>query len=93
MIVYGLTANVSVGAMFIAGILPGLIVTLSLILTVYLIARIKGFDEVSTINFKDWARELLMAFREAVLPLMMPVIILGGIYGGFLHLPRLLVSR
>jgi C4-dicarboxylate transporter DctM subunit len=83
MIVYGLTANVSVGAMFIAGILPGLIVTLSLILTVYLIARIKGFDEVSTINFKDWARELLMAFREAVLPLMMPVIILGGIYGGF----------
>jgi len=47
MIVYALTANVSVGALFIAGILPGVLITLSLILTVYVIARIKGFDPVA----------------------------------------------
>ena len=82
MIVYGLTANVSVGALFIAGILPGLIVTISLIFTVYLIARIKRFDEVSTVNLREWAGEFVVAFREAALALMMPVIILGGIYGG-----------
>ncbi|NYT78939.1 TRAP transporter large permease [Alcaligenaceae bacterium] len=82
MIVYALTANVSVGSLFIAGILPGLIVTLSLILTVCVIARIKGFDEVSKVNLSEWITELCVAFREAVLALMMPVIILGGIYGG-----------
>lgn len=82
MIVYALTANVSVGALFIAGILPGILITLSLILTVYVIARIKGFDEISTISLKDWAKGIVVALRDATLALMMPVIILGGIYGG-----------
>lgn len=82
MIVYALTANVSVGALFIAGILPGVLITLSLILTVYVIARIKGFDEVRTISVKEWAKGIFVALWDALLALMMPVIILGGIYGG-----------
>ncbi len=82
MIVYALTANVSVGSLFIAGILPGLLITVSLILTVCLIARIQGFDEVTTVSFRKWMGDIWVAFREAILALMMPVIILGGIYGG-----------
>lgn len=82
MIVYALTANVSVGALFIAGILPGLLIALSLILTVCVIASIKGFDEVRVMSLKDWSKGVLVALRDATLALMMPVIILGGIYGG-----------
>lgn len=82
MVVYALTANVSVGALFIAGILPGLLIALSLILTVCVIASIKGCDEVRTVSLKDWAKGVGVALRDATLALMMPVIILGGIYGG-----------
>ncbi|MGE8451903.1 MAG: TRAP transporter large permease, partial [Pseudomonadales bacterium] len=80
--VYALTANVSVGALFIAGILPGLLIALSLILTVCVIASIKGFDAVRVMSLKDWTTGVLTALRDAMLALMMPVIILGGIYGG-----------
>ncbi|MEN5164527.1 TRAP transporter large permease [Achromobacter kerstersii] len=82
MVVYALTANVSVGALFIAGILPGLLIALSLILTVCVIASIKGFDAVRVMSLKDWTTGVLTALRDAMLALMMPVIILGGIYGG-----------
>ena len=82
MVVYALTANVSVGALFIAGILPGLLIALSLILTVCVIASIKGCDEVRAVSLKDWTKGVLVALRDATLALMMPVIILGGIYGG-----------
>jgi len=82
MIVYALTANVSVGALFIAGILPGLVITVSLILTVCLVAGIQGFDEVTRVGAREWLKEILAALREATFALLMPVIILGGIYGG-----------
>lgn len=82
MVVYALTANVSVGALFIAGILPGLLIALSLILTVCVIASVKGFDAVRVMSLKDWTTGVLVALRDAMLALMMPVIILGGIYGG-----------
>lgn len=82
MVVYALTANVSVGALFIAGILPGLLIALSLILTVCVIASIQGFDEVRVLSLKDWTKGVLVALRDAMLALMMPIIILGGIYGG-----------
>jgi len=82
MVVYALTANVSVGALFIAGILPGLLIALSLILTVCVIASIKGFDAVRVMSLKDWTTGVLVALRDAMLALMMPIIILGGIYGG-----------
>ncbi|CAB3893423.1 TRAP transporter large permease [Achromobacter anxifer] len=82
MIVYALTANVSVGSLFLAGILPGLLITASLILTVCLVARIQGFDEVTPVSFTGWLKGVLIALKDATLALMMPVIILGGIYGG-----------
>lgn len=83
MIVYGLVANVSVGALFTAGVLPGIFIGLSLICTVIVIARLKGFDLVEKMSMEEWARNLWKALRESIFALLMPVIILGGIYNGF----------
>lgn len=77
-ILYGVTAEVSVGDLFIAGILPGLLVSFSLLLLVYFISRIKGYKGTESSTTK----QKLVAFKEAALALLMPVIILGGIYGG-----------
>lgn len=82
MIVYALSANVSVADLFLAGILPGILIGLSLIATVYVTARINGYDVVEHITLSEWASNLRMAFKRASLAILMPVLILGGIYGG-----------
>lgn len=82
MIVYALSANVSVADLFLAGILPGIFIGGSLIGTVYVLARIHGFDVVADIGLRQWLGNLLAAFRRAALAILMPVLILGGIYGG-----------
>ncbi|GAB7388883.1 TRAP transporter large permease [Bacillaceae bacterium] len=78
MILFGVAAEVSVGTLFIAGIIPGLLVGFSLLLVVFFIARRKGYKGTEGITW----REKWKAFKEAFLALLMPVIILGGIYGG-----------
>lgn len=83
MIVYGMTANVSIGSLFLAGLIPGVIVGISLILTVVIIARIKGFDAVTSVDKGEWVKNVLKAFKDAFFALLMPVIILGGIYLGW----------
>lgn len=83
MIVYGMTANVSIGSLFLAGLIPGTIVGISLILTVVIIARIKGFDAVTSLDKGEWIKNVLKAFKDAFFALLMPVIILGGIYLGW----------
>lgn len=78
-IVYGNLTNVSVGALFLGGVIPGVIVGLFLIGTVYLQSRKFGFrgsEEAGS------GKELLTAFRESVWALLAPVIILGSIYAG-----------
>lgn len=82
MIVYGLVANVSIGSMFIAGILPGLLVGTSLIATIIAVAAIQNFDNVTPIKFTTWLYELYLALKDSILALFMPIIILGGIYSG-----------
>lgn len=78
MILYAVVVGVSVGDMFIAGIIPGILIGLSLIVTVYIISKKRGYkgSEKAT-----WG-ERFKAFKEAFLALLMPFIILGGIYGG-----------
>ena len=78
MIIYGVMTGVSIGALFMAGFLPGFLVGGSLMAVAWVIARKRGYkgDERST-GAQKWA-----AFKEAILALLMPVIILGGIYGG-----------
>jgi tripartite ATP-independent transporter DctM subunit len=75
MIIYGSVAGVSVGALFIAGIIPGLLVVLAQGLTVYAIARARGWGGDRRFSW----RELGLATRAAWLALIMPLIILGGI--------------
>jgi C4-dicarboxylate transporter DctM subunit len=77
-IVYGVIADLSIGKLFIAGVIPGVIFTLFLMIMAHLLARGKGY--VSGEVFSP--RRLVKRFGEAVWSLMAPVIILGGIYGG-----------
>jgi tripartite ATP-independent transporter DctM subunit len=78
LILYGVSAEVSIGELFIAGFGPGLLIGGALMAFVIVYARWKGYgkgDHVSRLPF-------LLATRKAALALLMPVIILGGIYGG-----------
>ncbi|WP_134698724.1 TRAP transporter large permease [Ammoniphilus sp. YIM 78166] len=83
MVIYGLVANVSIGGLFLAGFIPGILIGLSLILTIIIVARVKGFEIVSRQSKREWLRELWKAFADAFLALFMPFIILGGIYKGW----------
>ncbi|MCM3714892.1 TRAP transporter large permease [Alkalihalobacillus oceani] len=78
MILYGVSTGTSIGAMFLAGIVPGLIIGLLLVITVTILAKMKGYPNDVKTTWKDkW-----IALKESTLALLMPVIILGGIYGG-----------
>jgi C4-dicarboxylate transporter, DctM subunit len=78
MILYGVSAEVSIGEMFIAGIGPGLFIGGSLMLFVWLYCRFKGWGKQDG----DDRLGVLSATFKASWALLMPVIILGGIYGG-----------
>jgi C4-dicarboxylate transporter DctM subunit len=82
MVIYGLVANVSIGGLFIAGILPGIFIGLTLILTICIVAKLNDFDRTKPVSLMAWAREVWVTGRESALALLMPVIILGGIYSG-----------
>ena len=77
-VVFGSISDTSIGTLFIAGILPGLLMGLALIITAILIGRRSDL----MILPKASATERWKAFKEAFWGLLMPVIILGGIYGG-----------
>jgi tripartite ATP-independent transporter DctM subunit len=77
-VVYGVITETSIGGLFAAGVVPGLIMGAALVLPVYLISRKHGWggDRWGT------KAEIWQALKEAFWGLMAPVIILGGIYGG-----------
>lgn len=79
MIVYAVTASVSVTSMFIAGIVPGLVVAAILIL--YNLFQAKQLDTVNPQFDTSW-RAKIKAINEAKLSLLMPILVLGGIYSG-----------
>ena len=78
MILYGVSAEVSIGELFISGFGPGLLIGGALMLFVIVYARIKGYGK----GDREGKMPVLAAARHAALALLMPVIILGGIYGG-----------
>lgn len=87
MIIFALTAGVpvSIGDLFLAGILPGLLVAGGLMLTVYLVSKRKGYGRAKPGASGDGLGPqpgVWESFKAAILPLMLPVLILGGIYGG-----------
>jgi C4-dicarboxylate transporter, DctM subunit len=78
LILFGVIAGTSIGDLFIAGVLPGIFVGISLIIVAYFISRKRGYGKEEKSSLKDIA----IAFKNAILAMLMPVIILGGIYGG-----------
>lgn len=77
MVVYATATDVSVGRMFLAGVIPGLLAGFMLMVTIYVIARIKNMPKGEWLG---WG-EVWKSFRAAVWGLMLIVIIMGGIYG------------
>jgi len=78
MILYGVSAEVSIGELFISGLGPGLLIGGALMVFVVVWARLKGYGKLD----REGRLPVLVATRKAAFALMMPVIILGGIYGG-----------
>lgn len=78
MVVYAASVNVSVGRMFLAGVLPGILAGLMLMVTIYAIARLRNMPKGA---WQGWG-EIFTSGREAAWGLFLIVIILGGIYGG-----------
>ncbi len=78
MILYGVSAEVSIGELFIAGVGPGLVIGGTLMLFVWIYCKIKGWGK----DDGDGRLGFGKATLQAGWALLMPVIILGGIYGG-----------
>ncbi len=83
MVVYGVTANASIGNMFIAGVIPGLLAMVAMILVNRFMHK-KYLDvKIAKKSLAESSHEpLFKSFISAFPGLLMPVIILGGIYGG-----------
>ena len=78
-VVYASIANTNVGEMFMAGIVPGILMGVALAVVVLIEVKRKGIKPAH--EKKSW-KERFSSFKEAFWGLLMPVIILGGIYGG-----------
>jgi tripartite ATP-independent transporter DctM subunit len=79
MVVWGGVISVSIGGLFLAGVLPGALMGLSFMVVVYLYAKRRNYP----VYAKPTVRELAKAAGEALLPILTPGIIVGGIVGGF----------
>uniref|UniRef100_E6VCW1 TRAP transporter large permease protein n=1 Tax=Rhodopseudomonas palustris (strain DX-1) TaxID=652103 RepID=E6VCW1_RHOPX len=78
MVVFAAATETSVGRLFVAGVIPGLLLGLALMVAIYVAARIKKLPRQPKV---PW-RERLTLFREALWGLMLIFIVMGGIYGG-----------
>jgi C4-dicarboxylate transporter DctM subunit len=78
-IIYGNITSVSVSALFVAGIIPGLLTGAGTVLVAYLVSRKRGYRGLER---RGSPREILIAFKDSIWAILAPVIILGGIYAG-----------
>ncbi len=78
MVVYAAATDVSVGRMFLGGVIPGLLAGVMLMIAIYIAARVKNLPKQPFVGWK----EMFAAAKDAFWGLMLVVIILGGIYGG-----------
>lgn len=78
MVVYAAATDVSVGRMFLGGVIPGLLAGLMLMMAIYIVARVKGLPAQP---WQGW-KEIYDSAKEASWGLFLIIIILGGIYGG-----------
>jgi C4-dicarboxylate transporter, DctM subunit len=78
MVVYAAATETSVGRLFMAGVIPGLLLGTALMVAIYIAARIKKLPRQPKASW----RERLTLFREALWGLLLIFIVMGGIYGG-----------
>ncbi|HJW74664.1 MAG TPA: TRAP transporter large permease [Thermoleophilia bacterium] len=78
MVLYGLAASVSIGALFLGGVIPGIVMGVCLMGYSYLVARRHGYQPEHAYSL----RHALRATVEALPALFMPIILLGGVLGG-----------
>jgi C4-dicarboxylate transporter DctM subunit len=78
MVVYGAATETSVGKLFMAGVIPGIVLGCMLMGAIYVLARIRNLPRQPRATL----REIVVAGRDSLWGLMLVVIILGGIYGG-----------
>lgn len=78
MIVFGVASGTSIGGLFLAGVVPGLLLCLLLSTMVLIWAKFKGLPPSAPFSASSFGQ----ALRGALLPLMTPVIVLSGIFGG-----------
>jgi tripartite ATP-independent transporter DctM subunit len=78
MVIYAMLSGASVGNLFLGGVVPGLIMGTAMMLLIHFISGKRGYQR----GEKTGAKAFLRSFRQALLSLLTPVILLGGIYSG-----------
>ena len=78
LVIYGVVSGTSIGALFLAGAIPGLMCCVALMIMSYYICKKRGYMVLP----RATGRQRLVAFKEAFLSLLTPVIIIGGIFSG-----------
>jgi tripartite ATP-independent transporter DctM subunit len=79
MVIYGVAADVSIGKLFMGGLIPGVLMGVTLMLMVGVVARREGMGRVPFAGFRVLGR----AFVDCFFAVMTPVVILGGMFSGF----------
>ncbi|RDB43059.1 TRAP transporter large permease [Halomonas sp. DQ26W] len=78
LILFGVSTDTSIGQLFLAGIGPGILIGCALILFLYLFCKVRGYG---LDDHKD-STSFMISFKRAWAALLMPVVVIGGIYGG-----------
>lgn len=78
MVIYGVTADVSIGRLFMGGVIPGILMGLSLMVMVSIVARRQGFGRTAFGGFGEVGRSFINSFWA----LMAPALLLGGMFSG-----------
>ncbi len=87
LIIYSIVTEQSIGRMFIAGIIPGVLLAFAygilILILAYLVPRFVGGQESASIAAEDWANQSWMdLFRKIIPVVVLVLVVLGGIYGG-----------
>jgi C4-dicarboxylate transporter DctM subunit len=80
MVLYGIVAETSIAKLFLAGAIPGILLGIFFMLVCYIISKKYNYP----VSSKPTLRSVIKAFYKGLLPLGMPILIIGGIYGGVL---------
>lgn len=78
MVVYALATGTSIGAMFMGGVIPGILLGAAMMITNYIISKKRGYKGSNRVS----SSEVIARFKDGIWGLLMPIIILGGIYSG-----------